>query len=63
MSDHIDRSRKVAEALEELVAKQERDFQFAMDVLKLPASVRVPMWQALCRRAMAKIIECEREGI
>lgn len=50
----------IANALEELVSKGIRDFEFGMNVLKLPASVRAPMWQAMSRRAMAKVMECEK---
>jgi len=49
---------KIALALEELVTKTVRDFNFGMDVLRLPPSVRQPMWDALARRSATKSTEC-----
>jgi len=52
----------IAQQLESLVAKAMLDFNFGLEVLKIPMSVRVPLWQALSRRAAAKAIECEKKG-
>lgn len=51
---------KIATALETLVAKSIADFELGLNVLRVPASVRAPMWDTIARRAMAKVIECER---
>lgn len=51
---------KIAQALEDLVAKGIADIEFGMDTLNLPTSVRAPMWEAVCRRAMVKVVNCER---
>ena len=52
---------KTAQGLESLVVKAMRDFEFAMNVINLPPSVRQPMWLALGRRSIAKAEEC-RDG-
>lgn len=49
----------IAKALEELVAKAIRDFEFGLNVLKLPPSVKQPLWDALGRRAIGKAAECD----
>lgn len=54
-----EQSLQIAQALERLVAKAISDFEFAMDVLKIEPSVRAPMWEAMARRAMEKVVECE----
>lgn len=53
-------SLKIATALEKLVGRAVDDFERALNVLDVPASVRAPMWEAVARRAMAKVLECER---
>lgn len=53
-------SLKIAQALEKLVEKTLADFDFGMDVLRLPNSVREPMWDAIGRRAAMKALECSR---
>ena len=57
MSD-ADKRMEIAHALEALVTKAIQDFDFGMDVLKLPDHVREPMWNAICRRAAQKAVEC-----
>ena len=51
---------RIAMALEKLAAKAIADVAFGMNVLKLPPSVRAPIWEAVARRAIVKVIECER---
>lgn len=53
-----EQSLKIAQALEKLVEKAISDFDFGMDVLRLPNSVREPMWDAIVRRAAAKALQC-----
>lgn len=53
---------KIAMTLETLVAKTIADFELGLNVFRVPASVRAPMWEAIARRAMAKVIKCERSG-
>lgn len=51
---------KIARALEDLIARAVDNVEYGMNVLKLPASLRAPMWEALTRRAMVKCMECEK---
>ena len=52
----------IAHELERIVIHAIVDMELAMDVLKLPASVRAVMWGAVARRATVKMIECEKAG-
>lgn len=49
----------IAKALEQLVSKAIADFQFGMNVLRIPPSVQQPMWDALGRRAIRKAAEID----
>lgn len=52
-------SRKIAAALEKVVDDGIVHIEVSMTVLKLPPSLRGPMWQSVIKIAMAKVIECE----
>lgn len=58
MNQPTAQSLKTAQALEQLVEKAITDFEFGLNVLRIPDSVREPMWDAIARRASMKALKC-----
>lgn len=51
---------KIATALEKLVTDAVDKFEFGLNVLKIPNSLRAPLWDALGRRSISRAAECDR---